>query len=76
MQFNLYCIYDTVAKQASAPFIAKSDEVALRQLRRVVQSEQGDISEYWLYHLGQYDPEECVVVALEHSERVLEAVRA
>lgn len=76
MVLRVYCIYDTVAEQASNPFTSPNDQAALRELDRVSRREGSDASEYELWHLGIWKPLERVLVASEKSQRVLKPLRA
>lgn len=61
MELKLYVIWDAPAKEASAPFVAKTISVAKRMfefaLKKVAHSE-----DYSLYCIGSFDSDSMVCV--------------
>lgn len=56
---RLYTVYDRVAQEGCAPFVAKNDDVAARQFRHLMQHEHVEnVSDYCLYYLGDFDSEQ------------------
>ena len=63
---GLYCIYDTVAKEASAPFLANNVEHARLQFDRAVSqaAQQGFKQEFRLLHVADFEPASGYVFAV------------
>jgi hypothetical protein len=67
---QVYCMYDTVAKQNSNPFVANNDAAALRELDRMCKRDGSDASEYEIWHLGIWKPAECDLRRSEQPKKV------
>lgn len=66
MKYNLYVIYDTVAKESGFPFDAKNDAVALRKFQSFLAKIKADAEcdtfsdiEFELKKVAEYDSETC-----------------
>ena len=55
MMYNLYSIYDVVAKECGPIFQAKNKEVACRYVAEMLKSNPVKLSEYYLCYLGNFD---------------------
>ncbi len=55
MLYNLYTIYDTVAKECGPIFQAKNKEVACRYVAEMLKSNPVKLSEYYLCSIGNFD---------------------
>ena len=60
MRTNLYSIYDTISQVFWKPFTEHNDESAKRAFQNSA-SEQPNINDYCLYHLGEYDDNNGVI---------------
>lgn len=55
---KLYCIYDKVSKELSAPFLSKNDETAKRMWKNDCQKVSAEnLKDYDLVCVGYFDPE-------------------
>lgn len=54
MVYNLYTVYDRLAKEAGPIFVAVNDQVAERQFRKLIVGSDNP-ADYQLYNLGEYD---------------------
>lgn len=59
---NVYCIYDSGAKESALPFLMKNDDVAIRSFtdtvnRELVNVKTVKLSNYQLHYVGTYDTE-------------------
>lgn len=60
---KVYCVYDRVAQEGGPLFTAKNDGVALRIYRQLIVREKVENeSDYLFYCLGEYDPEQPVLL--------------
>lgn len=58
MKGYMYTIWDDIAKDSSPPFLAKNDDVAIRQLMTTLfKDELININDYNVYKIGLYDTE-------------------
>jgi hypothetical protein len=74
MYFNLYSIYDCVADEASAPFMAKTDGVAIRHfVNGFRKNNPPDVrmEDYWLFRVASYDNETMRIKTLVDPIRVV-----
>lgn len=55
MKFNIYTIYDDVAKECGPIFQAKNYDVALRYVAEMIMKNHVKLSEYYLCYLGTFD---------------------
>lgn len=56
---KVYCIYDRVAQEGGPLFTAKNEAVAVRNYNNLLSnSHVENVSDYSLYCLGEYDPEQ------------------
>ena len=60
MRTQLYSVYDTIAAVFNKPFTEHNDESAKRAFTNSA-SEQPNINDYALYHLGEYDDNSGVI---------------
>ena len=64
---KLYSIYDKIADEFGFPFDAKNDDVAIRKFNGFIRQINSapnscvDVSEFQLYHIGEYDNEKGVL---------------
>lgn len=66
---GMYSIYDTVAKEFSAPTLSKNDGVASRMFMNTI-SKLPNVDGLKLFHVGNFDVDnvECPVVACQARE--------
>lgn len=57
MMFNIYTIYDTVAKESGPIFASKNEGTAIRQFKNLM-ADTHNKAEYKLYKVGEYYPED------------------
>lgn len=66
MKMQIFSIYDMVAKVFSQPIFAANKEVMARNVAIWLQDEKSYISQspsdYSLYHIGEYDDENALLV--------------
>jgi hypothetical protein len=68
--FGLYVIYDRVAEESAPPFMARTDGVAVRIYVSAVKSPEFNITDFWLYKVGTYNPDDMLINAYEKAVRV------
>lgn len=73
MNYGLYVIYDSIAKESGFPFEAKNDLVAYRKFSSFVTSVSKETAisedEFILKKIGEYDSDSCEIVTA-HTEDV------
>lgn len=65
---NVFTVYDSAARRYLEPFFAETVEVACRMFRALVNKEghqfQRFPEDYTLFHIGEYDAETGMLLAL------------
>lgn len=64
MRYNLYTVYDRVGEEAGAPFICRTDGIAVRQFVtafRQANRPEIKLEDHWLYRIGSFDNETMVL---------------
>lgn len=65
MCYNLYVIYDNIAKESGFPFDAKNDDVAVRKFQSFIKQIENNPNsvvsdnEFTLKRIAEYDSENC-----------------
>lgn len=70
MMYDLYTIYDTVAKECGPVFQAKNFEVACRYVAEMLKNNPVKLSEYYLCSIGNFDSDSGKIlpdVLVKHS---------
>lgn len=67
---RLYCIYDTVAEEASAPFIARTDGQAVRIFLYAMEKDKAYAQDYKLYKIGGWNSENMAITGISKPEIV------
>jgi len=70
-EMKMFAIYDRIAEESSAPFLARTEGVAVRIYLDAIKSQAPSaIQDYWLYSLGVYDTETMELTPKEKASRV------
>lgn len=58
--FKIYCVYDKVSKELSAPFLSKNDQTARRMWKNDCKKvPPEDLKDYDLVAVGHFNPDVC-----------------
>lgn len=70
MTQHLFTIYDSAAGLFLNPFVAPSIEVAIREFRKMVNTEGNNFNtfpeDFTLYHVGEFEPETGTINPVMH----------
>lgn len=77
MILKAYAIRDSKAEMYNVPFFNKTHGEAERNFKQLVNDEKSMVhkypDDYDLYHIGQYDDDKGVLIALSTPEHILKA---
>lgn len=69
MNTEIFTVYDSAARRYLEPFCAETIETAIRMFRALVEKEGHSFNrwpqDYTLFHIGKFDSENGVLIALD-----------
>lgn len=71
---KLYSIFDVGAEESGPPYASKNDTVAYRGFRKLLKDENVDdkfLTDYVLYHIGEFNSETMVITSDIYPVNVL-----
>lgn len=72
---GLYCIYDRVAEEYSAPIVCKNDGVAFRMFKaQMAKAPEYVEDEYWVMKVAEWDNQKGEVRPMKKPVRIEKAV--